>query len=138
MSWHEDPIDAPQADVAEDAYEAEPVAAVAAPVEAVPEDAAVPASVVRPRSSAPDEGPVPSAAGPEPVGVPEPVAAETAAVAASARESAGRGGAVAAALPLLSALLDTVDTPEDLVLGLRELTDEAYRQRVAELLLEQM
>ena len=31
MSWHEDPIDAPQADVAEDAYEAEPVAAVAQP-----------------------------------------------------------------------------------------------------------
>mgnify|MGYP006999758853 CR=1 FL=1 len=29
MSWHEDPIEAPQADVAEDAYEAEPVAAVA-------------------------------------------------------------------------------------------------------------
>ena len=31
MSWHEDPIDAAQADVAEDAYEAEPVAAVAQP-----------------------------------------------------------------------------------------------------------
>lgn len=31
MSWHEDPIDAPQADVAEDAYEAEPAATMAQP-----------------------------------------------------------------------------------------------------------
>jgi len=31
MSWHEDPIDAPYADLAEDAYQAEPVATVAQP-----------------------------------------------------------------------------------------------------------
>lgn len=31
MSWHEDPIDAPHADLAEDAYEAEPVTTVAQP-----------------------------------------------------------------------------------------------------------
>ena len=31
MSWHEDPIEAPQADVAEDAYEAEPAATMAQP-----------------------------------------------------------------------------------------------------------
>ncbi|MER5934028.1 ParB/RepB/Spo0J family partition protein [Streptomyces sp. NPDC002054] len=40
-------------------------------------------------------------------------------------------------LPLLSALLEAVDRPEDLARGLRELTDDTYRQRLAELLLEQ-
>ncbi|MEV8536688.1 ParB/RepB/Spo0J family partition protein [Streptomyces sp. NPDC051211] len=85
----------------------EPVAPVAEPVSA---------PVVKPRS----EVPVPPVALPFAGGV-----------------AAEPGQDAVPVLPLLTALLEAVDRPEDLVRGLRELTDDAYRQRLAELLLEQ-
>lgn len=97
-------------------YAPEPVPAIeqAQAPAPTPVPAPAPAPVVKPRGEVPVES-IPSAGG----GVVPEVEA----------------GSV---LPLLSALLEAADRPEDLVRGLRELTDASYRQRLAELLLEQM
>ncbi|MGW0391864.1 ParB/RepB/Spo0J family partition protein [Streptomyces sp. NPDC003042] len=109
------------------ATEAASVAAPAAPVP-VPPSAA---PVVKPRSgtASPGPSPDPHVSAPTPEAQPVPVGGEVA---------DGDTRTAISALPLLSALLEEADRPEDLVLGLRELTDDAYRQRVAELLLEQL
>ncbi|MGG8410458.1 hypothetical protein ACM614_29835 [Streptomyces sp. 12297] len=137
------PVAVPVAPVAEPAPEPTYEAPTQVPEAAAPTS---PASVVKPRTSPPAQDVVPAQElVPAQSSAPEQAAASAPAVAPSlpepvpvARPETGGADAVVDSLPLLNAALRAVDSPEALVNGLQTLTDDAFRQRVAELLLERL
>ncbi|MFI5618052.1 ParB/RepB/Spo0J family partition protein [Streptomyces sp. NPDC051567] len=111
-----------------------PVAVAAVPVASAPVVEEPVVAVVPVASAAPVVKPRSETAGTGTGGTGAGLVAESVSPIPGASAPGGSGST----LPLLSALLEAGDRPEDLVQGLRALTDETYRQRVAELLLEHL